>query len=70
MIFVRTFVQEKTGLKVDQPDAAGVTTSAGSVARKAFSNESQFIECFLSVAEESYKEPLSKLICNPKNVQH
>ena len=61
MIFVRTLVQEKTGLKVDQPDASGGTTSTGSVARRAFSNESQYIECCLSVVEESYKEPLSKL---------
>ena len=61
MIFVRTLVQEKTGLKVDQPDASGGTTSTGSVARRAFSNESQYIECCLSVVEESCKAPLSKL---------
>ena len=61
MIFVRTLFQEKTGLKVDQPDASGGTTSTRSVARRAFSNECQFIECCLSVVEESYKEPLAKL---------
>ena len=61
MIFIRTLVQEKSGLKVDQPDASGGTTSIGSVARIAFSNECQFVECCLSVVEESYKEPLDKL---------
>ena len=60
-IFVRTIVQEKTSLKVDQPDASGGTTSTGSVARRALSNESQYIECCLSVVEKPCKEPLSKL---------
>ena len=51
MTFVRTLVEEKNGLKVDRPntDTSGGTTSTGSVARRAFSNECQFIECCLSV---------------------
>ena len=39
MIFVITLVQEKTGLRIDQPDPRGGTTSTGSVARRAFSEE-------------------------------
>ena len=47
MIFVRTLVQEKTGLRIDEPDPHGGTTSTGSVARRAFSDESGFMECFV-----------------------
>ena len=61
MAFVRSLIQEQTGLKVDQPDTSGGTTSTGSVARRAFSNESKYLECCLSVTEQFYKEPLSKL---------
>ena len=60
MVFVRSLIQEQTGLKVDQPDTSGGTTSTGRVARKAFSNGSKYLECCLSVTEQSYKEPLSK----------
>ena len=42
MNFVRTLVQDKTGLKIDQPDPRGGTTSTGSVARRAFSNDKNF----------------------------
>ena len=51
MIFVRNLVQEKTRLKVDQPDPSGGTTSTRSIARRAFSNESKFIECVSSLVE-------------------
>ena len=61
MIFVRNVVQERTGLRIDQPDPSGGTTSTGSVARRAFSAESQFIECVSSLVEPQYKEALSKL---------
>ena len=61
MIYVRNLVQEKTGLKVDQPDPSGGTTSTGNIARRAFSNESKFIECVSSVVEEQHKEALTVL---------
>ena len=61
MIFVRNVVQERTGLKIDQPDPSGGTTSTGSVARRAFSTESQFIECVSPLVEPQHKEALSKL---------
>ena len=60
MISVRSLIQEKTRLKVDQPDILGGTISTGSVARRAFSNECYYIECCLSVTKDSYKEPLYK----------
>ena len=61
MIFVRNVVQERTGLKIDQPNLSGGTTSTCSVARRAFSTESQFIECVSSLVEPQPKEALSKL---------
>ena len=32
MIFIRNLLQEKTGLKVDQPETSGGSTSIGSIA--------------------------------------
>ena len=61
MVFVRTLVQEKTGLKIDQPDPRGGTTSTGSVARRAFSNESKFLDCVLSVVETNSRDSLTLL---------
>ena len=61
MNFVRTLVQEKTGLKIDQPDPRGGTTSTGSVARRAFSNDSNFIECMMSVVAIEHKDSLLKV---------
>ena len=60
-MFVRTLVQEKTGLKIDQPDPRGGTTSTGSVARRAFSNESKFLDCVLSVVETNSRDSLTLL---------
>ena len=64
MIFVRALVEEKTGLRLDQPDSRGGTSSTGSVARRAFSYDSKYIECVLSVVETEYKETLSKIHAN------
>ena len=61
MVFVRTLVQEKTGLKIDQPDPKGGTTSTGGVARRAFSSESKFIDCVSSCVAIEYRETLSQL---------
>ena len=61
MNFVRTLVQEKAGLKIDQLDPIGGTTSSGSVARRAFSNDSNFIECMMSVVGIEHKDPLLKV---------
>ena len=48
IVFVRILVQEKIGLKIDQPDHKGGTTSTGGVASRDFSSESKFIGCALS----------------------
>ena len=60
MIFVRTLLEEKTGLRIDQPDPRGGTSSTGNVARRAFSLDSKYIECVLSVIGREEKETISK----------
>ena len=54
-------MQENTGLKIDQPDSSGGTTSTGNVARRAFSNESHFIECVFSTVPVQHRSALSKV---------
>ena len=61
MKFLQTLIQEKTGLKVDQPDSSGGTTSTGNVARKAFSDETSFLECVLSTIAVSHRPALAKI---------
>ena len=61
IVFVRILVQEKIGLKIDQPDHKGGTTSTGGVASRDFSSESKFIGCALSCVAIEYKETLSQL---------
>ena len=51
MIHVQTIIQEVTGLRIDQLDPKGGTTSIGGVTRKAFSNDSKFIKCVVSLVE-------------------
>ena len=48
---LNSLVQEKTGLKTDQPDPKGGTTSTGGVSRRAFSSESKFIDCVSSLSQ-------------------
>ena len=48
-------MQEQTCLQIDQPDPRGGTTSTGNVARRPFSDESNFIECALSLIEVQYR---------------
>ena len=61
MHFVRNVVLEMIGLRIDLPDPSGRRTSTGSIARRALSSESQFIECVSSLVEQQHKEALSKL---------
>ena len=61
MKFLQTLIQENTGLKVDQPDSSGGTTSTGNVARKAFSDETSFLECVLSTIAVSHRPALAKI---------
>ena len=61
MHFMRNLLLERIGFKIDLPDPSGGTTSTGSVARRAFSSESQLMECVSSLVEQQHKEALSKL---------
>ena len=61
MKIVQKIVQEKTGLKIDQPDSSGGTTSTGNVARSAFSDESNFIECVVSIIPVQRRPALAKV---------
>ncbi|KAI6646218.1 Dna-mediated transposase [Oopsacas minuta] len=61
MVDVRTIVQEVPGLRIDQPDPKGGTTSTGGVARRAFSNDSKFIECAMSLVKIDHRDSLCKL---------
>ena len=51
----------KTGLRVDKPSSRGWTTTTGNVARKAFCDESGFLEYILSTIAIQNRIPLSKL---------
>ncbi|KAI6651099.1 hypothetical protein LOD99_5449 [Oopsacas minuta] len=61
MMDVRTIVQDVTGLRIDQPDLKEDTTSTGGVARRAFSNDSKFIECAMSLVKIDHRDSLCKL---------
>ncbi|KAI6652952.1 hypothetical protein LOD99_4029 [Oopsacas minuta] len=50
MIFVRNLIEKKTRMRIDQPNASGGTSSTGTVARRAFSCDSKYIECVLVLA--------------------
>ncbi|KAI6659522.1 hypothetical protein LOD99_14447 [Oopsacas minuta] len=61
MKFLQTFIQEKTGLKVNQPNSSGGTTSTGNVARRAFSDETEYLGCILSTVTIQYRPISSKI---------
>ena len=61
MKFVRNFLQKETDLKITQADPRGGTTSTGEVARRAFSNDTKFIECILPLFDTEYRDPLLKI---------
>ena len=61
MRFVRAIIQEQTGLKVDQPDSRGGTSSTGNVARKAFSDKCKYLECVLSLVDVQHRAALSRI---------
>ena len=61
MKFIQTLIQEKTGLKVDQPDSSGGTTSIGNVARRAFSDETSFLQLILSTIAIPHRRALAKI---------
>ena len=61
MMSVQNLVQKKTGVKIDQPDPRGGTTFPGDVARRAFSDDTEFIECIFPLTDTENRDPLSKV---------
>ena len=47
------------GLKIDQPDPRGGTTSTGGIARRAFFDDTEFIEYILPLTDAENRDPLS-----------
>ena len=64
---VRTLVEEKTGLIIDQPDSRGGTSSTGNVARQAFS-ESDYINCVLSLVDAQHRDSLLQIHTNVSSI--
>ena len=62
--FVRDFLQEKTGLKIDQPSSDGGTTSTGNLARECFSNKNNFIHWITTLVPADFHDSLTKIINN------
>ena len=61
MKFIQSLIQENTGLKVDLPDSRGGTTSTGNVARRAFSDETDYLNCVLSTIAIHHQSALTKI---------
>ena len=61
MKFIQSLIQEKTGLKVDLPDSSGGTTSTANVARRAFSDETDYLNCVLSTIAIYHRPALTKI---------
>ena len=71
MKFIQSLIQEKTGLKVDPPDSSGGTTSTGNVARRAFSDETDYLNCVLSTIAIHHRPALTKIYTtcyNPESI--
>ena len=62
--FVRDFLQEKTGLKIDQPSSDGGTTSTGNIARECFSNKNNFIHWITTLVPADFHDSLTKILNN------
>ena len=61
MKFIQSLIQEKTGSKVDLPDSSGGTTSTGNVARRAFSDETDYLNCVISIIAIHHRPALTKI---------
>ena len=59
MKFTRTFLQEKTGLKIDQPTSDGGTTSTGNIARQCFLNKNDFINWVATLIPSEFRDTIS-----------
>ena len=64
MKFVREFLQEKIGIKIDQVSSAGGTTSTGNVARSCFMGKNNFIEWISTLIPLEFREPIKIIHLN------
>ena len=62
--FVREFLHEKTGFKIDQPSSGGGTTSTKNIARNCFSNKNNFLHWVASVVPAELRESLGTILHN------
>ena len=62
--FVREFLREKTGLKIDQPSSDGGTTSTGNIARECFNNKNNIIHWISTLITADLRDPITKILHN------
>ena len=56
MMFSRELLQEKTGMKIDQPSSEGGTTSSGNIARSCFMYKNNFIKWILMLIALEFRD--------------
>ena len=64
MKFVREFLQEKIGIKIDQVSSAGGTTSTGNVTPSCFMGKNNFIEWISTLIPFEFREPIKIIHLN------
>ena len=64
MRFVRDFLHEKTGLKIDQPTSEGGTTSTGNIARQCFLNKNDFIHWVNTLIPAEFRDVIGIIHSN------
>ena len=60
--FVRELLQEKTGLKINQPSSDGGRTSTGNIACECFGNKNNFIHWITTLIPSDLHDSLTKII--------
>ena len=64
MRFTREFLQEKTGMKIDQPTSHGGTTSTGNIARQCFLNKNNFLSWVTTIIPSEFRDAINIIHCN------
>lgn len=64
MKFTREFIEEKTGMRIDQPSSDGGTTSTGNIARSCFMNKKNFGEFIATLIPIVYRQPINEILNN------
>ena len=62
--FVREFLHEKTGLKIDQPSKDGGTSSTGNIARLCFSDQKNFLYWIQTMLPANQHESIGMILNN------